>query len=358
MSRWGVDESGVMRWSYNLERSYAAAVWLASVAVLVVAMVVVGGATRLTGSGLSITEWRPITGALPPLGAHAWLAEFAKYQRIPQYRLVNRDLSLGAFKTLYWWEWSHRLLGRLVGAAILAPLVVLLALRRIPRRLIWRCFLLLALVGLEGFVGWWMVASGLATRISVAPERLATHLAIALMIFAVAFWTALEAWFGRSRSAYVAEPRLGLWSVLIAAAAYMQIMLGALVAGNRAGLVDNDWPLMAGRLAPPDYAPKGASLWDVLAHNAASVQFNHRLGAYGLLALAVGFAVFTARSSRVSPEVRSLAFITAGLVTLQAIVGITTLVMAAPVGLALTHQIGAVAVLAASLGLAWRVQRD
>jgi cytochrome c oxidase assembly protein subunit 15 len=347
-----------MRWSYNLERSYAAAIWLACVALLVVAMVVVGGATRLTGSGLSITEWRPISGAVPPLSEHGWIAEFAKYQKIPQYQLVNRGLPLATFKTLYWWEWAHRLLGRLVGAAIFVPLLALLALRRIPRRLIWRCLLLLGLVGLEGLVGWWMVASGLSTRISVAPERLAVHLSIALLIFAVAFWTALEAWFGRPRGGQAAAPRLALWALALVAAAYVQIILGALVAGNRAGLVDTDWPLMAGRLAPRDYAPKGASLWEILAHNAPSVQFNHRLGAYLLFVLAVGLAVFTARSARASPAVRGLGVLAGVLVTMQASLGVLTLIYAAPLGLALTHQIGAVGVFASSLGFAWRVQRE
>ena len=224
-----------MRWSYNLERSYAAAIWLAGVAFLVVLMVVVGGATRLTGSGLSITEWKPVTGVIPPLSEHGWALEFAKYQHIPQYKLVNRGFSLGAFKSLYWWEWTHRLLGRLVGAAILIPMAVLLILRRIPRRLIWRCGVILGLVALEGLVGWWMVASGLEARISVAPERLATHLLLALLIFSVCVWTALEAWFGRTRAAFGADQRTIIGSAALVALTFFQIMLGALVAGNQAG---------------------------------------------------------------------------------------------------------------------------
>jgi cytochrome c oxidase assembly protein subunit 15 len=347
-----------MRWSYNLERSYAAAVWLAIVAVLVFLMVIVGGATRLTGSGLSITEWRPVTGVIPPLSTQGWAAEFLKYQRIPQYQLVNHGLSLGGFKSLYWWEWSHRLLGRLVGAAILIPFGVLLFMRRIPRRLIWRCGVVLGLVALEGFVGWWMVASGLEARISVAPERLATHLALALLIFSVCVWTALEAWFGRARTSFGADRLWTVGSMGMVALAFIQIMLGALVAGNRAGQVYTDWPLMAGKVIPKDYAPKGARLWDILAHNQAAVQFNHRLGGYLLFILSMVFAIGVWRASRTLMPIKQWAAALFGVVTLQAALGIMTLRMAAPLGLSLTHQVGAVAVLATAIILAWRMQRN
>jgi len=346
-----------MRWSYNLERSYIAAMWLALVAGLVVAMVLVGGATRLTGSGLSITEWRPVTGALPPLSAHGWALEFAKYQRIPQYQLINRGMSLSAFKTLYWWEWGHRLLARLVGLAILAPFVGLLLTRRIPRRLIWRCALLAGLVALEGFVGWWMVASGLEARVSVAPERLATHLSIALVIFSVAVWTALEAWFGRTRSPFGAARALSVVSGVLVVMAFFQIMLGALVAGNKAGQVYTDWPLMGGRILPSDYAPKGAGVWDVLAHNPAAVQFNHRLGAYVLFTIAVAFAAYLWRTPRVVAPIKIAALVLAAAVMMQATLGVLTLHYAAPLGLSMVHQVGAVFVLGAALVLAWRIQR-
>ena len=158
-----------MRWSYNLERSRSVATWLFGVAALVVAMVLVGGATRLTGSGLSITQWKPVTGVLPPLSAHAWQAEFARYRQIPQYRLLNVGMTLKEFKFIDGWEWSRRLLGRLIGVVFFAPMVVFLFLKKIPRRLVWRCWLLLALGALQGLIGWWMVASGLEARVSVAP---------------------------------------------------------------------------------------------------------------------------------------------------------------------------------------------
>src|SRR5579875_1191406 len=188
-----------MRWSRSPDRSVAVALWLFLIAALVLAMVVVGGATRLTGSGLSITEWRPVTGAVPPLSHQAWLAEFQRYQRIPQYRFLNRGMSLGEFQFIYWWEWTHRFLGRLIGVVFFVPLVAFLGWRRMPARLTWRCVLLLILGGLQGAVGWWMVASGLSQRVSVAPERLATHLGLALVIYGFAVWTGLEAWFGRPR---------------------------------------------------------------------------------------------------------------------------------------------------------------
>ena len=321
-------------------------------------MVVVGGATRLTGSGLSITEWKPVTGVIPPLSAQGWASEFAKYQHIPQYRLVNRGFSLGAFKSLYWWEWTHRLLGRLVGAAILIPMAVLLLLRRIPRRLIWRCSVILGLVALEGLGGWWMVASGLEARISVAPERLATHLLLALLIFSVCVWTALEAWFGRTRAAFGADQRTIVGSVVLVVTTFIQIMLGALVAGNQAGRVYTDWPLMAGRFAPKDYAPKGTHLWDVLAHSPAAVQFDHRIGGYLLFLLAWAFAFSLWRTPRTPRALKQASLVLAGLVTLQAALGIVTLLFAAPLGLSLTHQIGAVVVLTAAIVLAWRVQRN
>ena len=178
-------------------RSRPAAVWLFGVALLVLAMVVVGGATRLTGSGLSITQWKPVAGALPPMTAEAWARDFGLYRATPQYRLVNRGMSLGEFKFIFWWEWAHRLLGRLAGAAFAIPFVVFLAARRLPRRLIWRCGVLLGLGGCRALVGWWMVESGLEARIAVAPERLAIHLGLALLLLGALIWTGLEAWAGR-----------------------------------------------------------------------------------------------------------------------------------------------------------------
>jgi len=340
------------------ERSRTTAVWLFAVAALVFAMVLVGGATRLTGSGLSITEWKPLSGALPPLSASAWAAEFAHYRQIPQYRLVNAGMTLTEFKPLFWWEWAHRLLGRLVGLVFFVPFAALLVLRRLPRRLIGRCCAILALGGLQGGVGWWMVASGLSKRVSVAPERLATHLGLALLIFALCVWTGLEAWSGPGRVAADQARTWRTWRIAaagVAALVFGQSLLGALVAGNKAGMVDTDWPLMGGRWFPADYA--GPGLWSTLAHSLPAVQFNHRMGAYTVFAVAVAFAVAAARSATLAPQVRALAVGLAGVVTLQAVLGVATLTTAAPLGLSLAHQLGAVLLLTTATTLAWRIRR-
>jgi cytochrome c oxidase assembly protein subunit 15 len=346
-----------MRWSYNLERSRLTATWLFIVAFLILAMVVVGGATRLTGSGLSITEWKPITGALPPLSDAAWAEAFAKYQQIPQYKLVNRGIGLSEFKSLFWWEWGHRLLGRLIGVVFAAPFLLFLALRRIPRRLIWRCWVLLGLGGLQGLVGWWMVASGLSERISVAPERLAAHLGLALIVFLGCLWVGLEAWFGKGRTGAPAPgwTRLGAYGLL--GLTFLQTMLGALVAGNDAGRVNTDWPLMQGRLFPADYHNPGEGLWRTLAHNVAAVQFNHRVGAYLLFVLAVFLAARMSADRLMSRTLRRLGLAAAAVVTFQVLLGIETLRHAAPLTLSLFHQAGAVSVLAVALALSWRAQR-
>ncbi len=335
------------------ERSRAVAIWLFAVAALVLAMVVVGGATRLTGSGLSITEWKPVTGALPPLSPAAWQAEFLKYQQIPQYQSVNRGMSLAEFQSIYWWEWGHRLLGRIVGAAFAVPLLVFLALRKIPRRLVWRCVVLLALGGLQGLVGWWMVASGLSGRIDVAPERLATHLGLALILFAALIWTGLEALGGKARPAQAG--RWPLWTALLAGGVFAQILMGALVAGNDAGMVYNDWPLMNGRLFPADYASGG--VLHTLLHSQAAVQLHHRLGAYLLLVAALVVAVGARRSHRLAPQAKVLAAVVAGLVVAQGALGVATLMQVTPLGLAMAHQALATVVLAAALALAWRARR-
>ena len=174
------------------DRSRPVAIWLFAVAVLVFGMVVVGGATRLTDSGLSITQWKPIMGALPPMSEAAWQANFALYKQIPQYKLVNAGMTLEAYKGIFWWEWAHRLLGRLIGVVFALPFVFFLIRRMIPRRLILRCAVMLLLGGLQGLVGWWMVSSGLSERVSVAPERLATHLGLALIVLCACVWTGLE----------------------------------------------------------------------------------------------------------------------------------------------------------------------
>jgi len=335
------------------DRSRAVAIWLLAVAAMVLAMVVVGGSTRLTGSGLSITQWRPVSGALPPLSQGDWQAEFARYQAIPQYRALNAGMTLHQFKGIYWWEWTHRLLGRLVGVVFFVPFVVFAVRRAIPRRLLLRLAGLFVLGGLQGLVGWWMVASGLQARIYVAPERLMIHLGLAFALLGALVWTALDAWSGWARQTLPSPwGRRALW---LAGFIYLQVLLGALVAGNHAGLVYNDWPLMNGRLLPDHYA--GASLWATLAHSQGAVQLHHRLLAYLLLVAAVVFGVFAWRSPVLAIDAKRLALAVSGAILLQAALGIATLMMLVPFSLAVAHQVMAALTFCLAIAFAWRARR-
>ena len=336
-------------------RSRPVALWLAGVALIVFCMLVVGGATRLTGSGLSITEWKPVSGVLPPLSAADWAKDFALYKATPQYRQVNAGMALPEFKSIFWWEWGHRLLGRLAGAAFAIPFLLFLALRQMPARLIWRCVILLGLGGLQGLVGWWMVKSGLENRVSVAPERLATHLGLALILFCALIWTAMEAWSGQAR---LRGARTGAWGVaafLFLGLVFFQALLGALVAGNHAGLIDNDWPLMNGYIFPPDYA--GKTLWATQAHSQAAVQFNHRMVAYAVVIAAVGITGTGLNSRILMGQSRGLALAVGVVAVAQALLGVATLMTRVPLHLALAHQAGAAILLAVATALAWRVRR-
>lgn len=335
----------------NPERSRATALWLAAVAAIILAMVMVGGATRATGSGLSITQWKPVSGVIPPLGHQDWEQLFALYRATPQYRLVNQGMSLTDFKTIFWWEWGHRLLGRLLGVVFLGPFLILLALRRLPRRLVGRCVGLFVLGGAQGAVGWWMVESGLEDRTSVAPERLATHLGLALLLFAASIWTALDAWFGPPASQ--GRGRLAQASGVFLAAVYLQCLLGALVAGNHAGLANADWPMMSGRLVPADYWQGG--VWATLVHGLAATQFNHRLWAYGLFAGGVSLAIACLRGPGRAARALALAILAA--LVVQIALGAATLLLTVPLPLALAHQFTAAVILALATALAWSARR-
>ncbi|WP_334164588.1 COX15/CtaA family protein [Phenylobacterium sp.] len=335
------------------DRSRAVAVWLFAVAALVLAMIVVGGATRLTDSGLSITEWKPVTGAIPPLSDADWRQAFAEYQQIPQYQQVNRGMSLEAFKTIYWWEWSHRLLGRVVGLAFFVPFVIFAVRRQIPGRLYVRLALLFVLGGLQGLIGWWMVASGLSERVSVAPERLTVHLGLAFALLGALVWTGLDAWAGWARQTLPSP--WGRRAVTLTLLIYVQILLGALVAGNDAGLVYNDFPLFAGKLFPDDYAAGG--VWATIAHSQGAVQLHHRLFAYLLTVVAVVIGWSAWRSNYLAPESKLLAVATAGAVVFQAVLGIATLMARVPIGLGIAHQLVAAIALCLAVAFAWRVRR-
>jgi cytochrome c oxidase assembly protein subunit 15 len=335
------------------DRSTPVAAWLWFTALVVFALVIVGGVTRLTDSGLSITQWKPISGALPPLSHQAWLDEFALYQRIPQYRLVNPDMTVESFKSIYWWEWSHRLLGRAVGVVFAVPFAYFLIRRQIPRRLIVPCVAMLGLGGLQGLVGWWMVSSGLSERVSVAPERLATHLGLALLLFVSLIWTGLSAFAGHLRQSAIGPWKR--WSLVFLGAVYLQCLLGALVAGNDAGLVFNDWPLFNGAWWPHGYL--GANLWATIAHSQAAVQAHHRMLAYGIFAAGLAIGAVGWRSRVVTHDTRFITAAVSGAVTLQAALGVATLMSAVPVWLGALHQAGGAGLLALATVLAWRVRR-
>ncbi|MFC0217687.1 COX15/CtaA family protein [Pseudochelatococcus lubricantis] len=319
-------------------------IWLGMVAALIVLMVIVGGATRLTGSGLSITEWRPVTGMLLPLTETSWLAEFEKYRATPQYQLLNHGMTLGEFQFIYLWEWGHRQLGRLIGFIYLLPLLWF-AYRGVVRGRFLATLLAIGLLGgAQGGIGWIMVASGLEPGMTaVAPIKLMLHLVAACGLFVAVVWIAVGL---RDRHARIAVPaRLRITGSIAVAAILVQIALGALVAGLNAGMSFNTWPLMAERLIPDSFTLLQVSpWWRNLVESTALVQFNHRVGAYLLLALVVWHAIDAARAAPGSKTVR-MARVLAGLVLAQAAIGIMTLLLFAPLWAALLHQAMAVLLL-------------
>ena len=334
-------------------KSPLVAAWLFVAAFLVLALVCVGGATRLTESGLSITEWKPIAGVIPPASDQAWQAEFDNYKKIPQFSRVNPHMDVAEFKGIYWWEWTHRLLARLLGAVYLLGFIALLAMRQIPGRLIWRCSALIGLIAVQGAVGWWMVSSGLAGRVEVAPERLMIHLSLALFLMCATVWTGLEAVTGEKRGR--GAPDGWRWATgFLLFLVFTQCMLGALVAGNRAGLVYNDWPLMNGHIFPPVEWAKGIGY--SLLHDQGLVQFMHRMNAYLLLIVATAYALVAARKAN-DDNLKTLAAVLAAGVWVQAALGITTLVTVVALGFALAHQFVAVCLLAMAVALTWMVAR-
>ncbi|HEY3680378.1 MAG TPA: COX15/CtaA family protein [Bradyrhizobium sp.] len=326
--------------------------WLLSVAVLIAITVLVGGATRLTESGLSITEWKPVTGALPPLSQAQWTQAFEGYKAIPQYRELNAGMSLAQFKSIFWWEWSHRLLGRVIGMVYLLPFLWFLWRGSLGGELKRRLWFIFALGGLQGAVGWWMVASGLSERVEVSQYRLATHLVLALFIFAAIVWTLRRL---AARPPVVATARLKATSVLLLVLTFIQLYMGALVAGLRAGKIYNTWPDIDG-----GFIPSSARLffeqpwWRNLFDNALTVQFEHRMTAYTLFVLAILHA-FDAIRARAGAAVVGGALWLVAVIALQATLGILTLLNQAPIDLALTHQAVAIAVLTCAVFQAERL---
>ncbi|SFB71636.1 heme A synthase [Tropicimonas isoalkanivorans] len=318
-------------------------VWLMVLFAMVVAMIVVGGLTRLTDSGLSITEWKPVTGAIPPMSEAAWAAEFEKYQKIPEYQLQNSQMTLAEFKSIYWWEWGHRQLGRAVGLVWAAGFLGFLAMRKIPAGWTGRLALPGVLGGVQGAIGWWMVSSGLdGDALDVAPYRLAIHLGLAFVILGVICWYVLR--LSRPERDLMQarrqkETRLWGLSTGLLHAAFLQILIGALVAGTDAGRAYPTWPLIAGGFLPPD--PLGIEpLWRNFFENEGLVQFLHRTWGYLVFAFSI---VVWARSRRSAHRRTRRAFDWMLVFTFgQIVLGIVAVLTQAQWHVAITHQLIAV----------------
>jgi heme a synthase len=317
-------------------------IWLWTVAAMIFGIVIVGGATRLTESGLSITEWKPVSGIIPPWSAQAWQEEFEKFKQIPQHSAIFSDLDLNGFKVIYFWEFGHRLLARSIGLVFALPFFIFWMKRMIPAGYTPKLIGVLALGALQGFVGWWMVSSGLQVRIEVAQERLAIHLLLASLTFAAVVYLATRLRKGTAASAETSSGILSIADAMIGLV-LLQIFLGGLVAGLRAGRAFNSWPLMDGHLAPPGLFAL-EPWWRNILDNIALVQFQHRIVAYALFALAIVQLLFVAMRVGRGKILRRTAHL-AGLVAVQAGLGITALLLVVPLWAALLHQAFAMVVL-------------
>ncbi|MBK8019442.1 MAG: COX15/CtaA family protein [Betaproteobacteria bacterium] len=325
------------------------ALWLLVCCSLVFVMVVVGGVTRLTRSGLSIVEWQPIAGTLPPLNEAEWEQMFAKYRQTPEYLKVNQGMSLPEFKGIFWWEYIHRLLGRAIGIVFIVPLLWFLARRRVEKAMIPRLLAIFCLGGLQGAIGWWMVSSGLIDTPRVSHVRLAIHLGMAFLIFAAMWWTALGLLTpdgGRFRPA-ADQARLARLAGWLSAAVFVMVLSGALVAGTRAGYAYNTFPLMDGHVVPPGLGAM-EPWWDNLFHNITTVQFDHRLIAWGLF-VAIPLFWWRARKADLPASARRPLNLLLAMLFVQLGLGISTLLMHVPVALGAAHQGGALVLFALAL---------
>lgn len=319
-------------------------IWLYVIAAMVLTMVMIGGITRLTDSGLSITSWKPISGIIPPLSDADWQAEFEAYKQIPQFQIQNHWMSVQEFKSIFWWEWIHRFLGRIIGFVFFIPFLVFLAQKRLNWQLAPKLLLIFALGGLQGFIGWWMVSSGLTLRTEVSQYRLATHLAAAGLLFAALIWVA-RSLIDRPRAKAPAAwlPVMALFAVLI----YIQIIAGAFVAGLDAGFSWNTWPLMDGA-----WVPAGLDAlqpwWRNWFENALAVQFHHRMLAYFVAFVAAGLTWYGWQRTGLQGVHKWLGWI-GGLVGFQIVLGITTLVLVVPVSIAVAHQVTAFVIFGATI---------
>jgi heme a synthase len=323
------------------------AVWLLVCCALVFAMVVVGGVTRLTHSGLSIVEWQPIVGTVPPFSDTQWQETFYKYQQTPEYQKLNQGMSLDEFRGIFWWEYVHRLLGRTIGLVFLLPLLYFALSRRVDRRLAVALFAIFLLGALQGAVGWYMVKSGLVDDPRVSQYRLTAHLGLAFLIFAAMLWTALGVVAPRPANPDPARWGLYRFAIGLSALIFLMVLSGGFVAGIHAGFAYNTFPLMNGHIIPPDYLtlePWYRNLFD----NMAAVQFNHRLIAWLIAILATAFWLMS-RGVRLTPRARRACDALALVLALQITLGVSTLLLVVPLTLATAHQAGAMILFATSL---------
>jgi len=321
--------------------------WLLFMILLVAAMIVVGGATRLTNSGLSITEWAPIRGALPPLSNQAWLVEFEKYKLIPEFKAEHPDMDLAGFKYIYFWEWGHRQLGRFIGLAFTLPFFWFLLRGKLAVGHRWKFFGVAILIGMQGAIGWWMVHSGLQEgMVDVSQYRLAAHLGMAFIILGVLFWLYL-----RQRSFWERAWVQHGWvrAQLLLGLVYLQIIGGAFMAGTHAGLTYNQWPLMDGEVIPSGYGVQ-SPFWRNIFENPAAIQFNHRTLAYVLL----GVSIWVLLSFRKHWQLRVPTYLFCGVLFWQIALGIWTLLSVAPLNLSLLHQFSSILVFLSTIWVVWR----
>jgi len=330
------------------------AIWLFVMILLVTAIIVIGGATRLTNSGLSITEWAPIRGALPPLSNAQWAAEFEKYKQIPQFMAEHPDMDLAGFKFIYFWEWSHRQVGRLIGLAYVLPFFFFLLKGKLPKGSVLGYVSVLFLIGLQGAIGWWMVHSGLQDgMVSVSHYRLAIHLGMAFLILGILFWLFRDQ-IERPRSSLTFTGKRSFYTplaIFTVGLVYLQVLAGAIVAGTHSGSTYNSWPLMDGEFVPEGYAMM-SPFWRNAFENTAAIQFNHRMLAYIILGTAVCLWISALRQKA---RIGALLAFT-GLLIWQVCLGIWTLLAVAPLNLSLLHQFSSILVFLCAMWV-WRNSR-
>ncbi len=310
--------------------------WLIACGILVFCMIIVGGATRLTHSGLSIVEWEPIVGTIPPLNDTDWNQVFDEYKGSPEYQLINFGMSLDEFKVIFWWEYFHRLLGRLIGFVFFVPFLFFLLTRRLNAGLTGRLLGIFALGGLQGGMGWYMVASGLVDEPNVSQYRLTAHLGIAFLIFGAITWTAMSVLYPSKTNLSAPVRSMYKTSVAVSAVVFLMVLSGGFVAGLRAGLIYNTFPLMGDSFVPPNLFAL-TPFWTNFFDNMTTVQFDHRIIAY-ILAIIIPMFWFKLRRRDVSTRTKALSNLLLGLLALQIALGITTLIYYVPTVLGVAHQ--------------------